>query len=55
MAEQIQDGFGPANPQSQLIVLSNVAAVPEPGSAALMMLGGVGLFCVGKRRPTLKA
>ncbi|WP_077033037.1 SdiA-regulated domain-containing protein [Pelomonas sp. KK5] len=50
VAEQIQDGTGPANPASQLIVLSATAPVPEPASAALMLIGGIGLFAAAKRR-----
>ncbi|HEY4083704.1 MAG TPA: SdiA-regulated domain-containing protein [Burkholderiaceae bacterium] len=51
VAEQIQDGIvQPLNPQSQLIVLSNVAAVPEPASATLMLVGALGLFGFFKRK-----
>lgn len=51
VAEQIQDGIvPPLNPQSQLIVLSNVAAVPEPASATLMLAGALGLFGFFKRK-----
>jgi uncharacterized protein YjiK len=49
VAEQIQDGFGPANPQSQLIVLSNMAPVPEPESYVIA-LAGLGLLGVMSRR-----
>lgn len=38
VAEQIQEGVIPANPQSQLIVLS-ATPVPEPESHALALLG----------------
>lgn len=48
VAEQIQDGFGPANPQSQLIVLSAMP-VPEPESYAIA-LAGLGLLGVLSRR-----
>jgi len=49
VAEQIQDGVIPANPQSQLIVLSAVAAVPEP-AGAMLLLSGTGLLGLAKRR-----
>lgn len=48
VAEQIQDGFGPANPQSQLIVLS-ATAVPEPESYVIALMG-LGLLGVLSRR-----
>ncbi len=49
VAEQIQDGVIPANPRSQLIVLS---AVPEAESYA-MLLAGLGLMgAVVRRRKT---
>lgn len=45
VAEQIQDGSNLLpNPQSQLIVLSSMAAVPEPETYALMLAG---LGCLG--------
>jgi len=51
VAEQIQDGIvPPENPQSQLIVLSPTAAVPEPASASLMLLGGLGLAALIRRQ-----
>ena len=46
VAEQIQSGIIPANPKSQLIVLS---AVPEPETYA-MLLAGLGLVGVAVRR-----
>ncbi|MGH6646752.1 SdiA-regulated domain-containing protein [Aquabacterium sp.] len=49
VAEQIQDGFGPANPQSQLIVLSAMAAVPEPESCVIALMG-LGLLGFLSRR-----
>lgn len=48
VAEQIQDGFGPANPQSQLIVLSAMP-VPEPESYVIA-LAGLGLLGLMSRR-----
>ncbi len=50
VAEQNQLAGAPLDAKSQLIVLSPTAAVPEPASAALMLLGGMGLFCVAKRK-----
>lgn len=47
VAEQIQDGIIPPNPQSQLIVLS--APVPEPETYA-MLLAGLGLLAAAARR-----
>ena len=47
VAEQIQDGILPPNPQSQLIVLT--AAVPEPETWG-MMLAGLGLLGAAVRR-----
>ncbi|MEZ5609458.1 MAG: SdiA-regulated domain-containing protein [Rhodocyclaceae bacterium] len=47
VAEQIQDGILPPNPQSQLIVLT--AAVPEPETWG-MMLAGLGLLGAAARR-----
>jgi uncharacterized protein YjiK len=50
VAEQIQDGIIPPNPQSQLIVLT--APVPEPETYA-MLLAGLGLLgAVARRRRT---
>jgi len=49
VAEQQQDGVIPANPQSQLIVLS-AAAVPEPASATLMVIGAMSLLVLARKR-----
>ena len=50
VAEQIQDATAPENAQSQLIILSAMAPVPEPASATLMLLGALGLFGLTKRK-----
>ncbi|MDO9004757.1 MAG: SdiA-regulated domain-containing protein [Aquabacterium sp.] len=55
VAEQIQDGSGPANPMSQLIVLS-ATPVPEPESWAMALTGFglLGWLARRKKRPLLK-
>jgi len=51
VAEQAQDGSIASDlAQSQLIVLSPTAAVPEPATATLMMIGALSLFSLAKRR-----
>ncbi|XHS79853.1 SdiA-regulated domain-containing protein [Burkholderiaceae bacterium UC74_6] len=51
VAEQAQDGSISADlAQSQLIVLSPTAAVPEPASATLMMIGALSLLSLARRR-----
>lgn len=56
VAEQRQDGSGPANPMSQLIVLS-ATPVPEPESWAIALtgLGLLGLLARRKKQASLKA
>ena len=51
VAEQAQDGSELASvAQSQLIILSPTAAVPEPATATLMMIGALSLLSLAKRR-----
>lgn len=55
VAEQLQDGSGPANPMSQLIVLS-ATPVPEPESWAMALtgLGLLGWLARRQKRPLVK-
>jgi uncharacterized protein YjiK len=53
VAEQVQDGTALPGDKSQLIVLSNVAAVPEPANWALMLAGAGFVGFAAKRRKKL--